>query len=188
MEPIDRWVQRGLGSLVGLGVVRNERLRELMDELRALKKRPDRADGTRPPGRPETPTQPAAAFSAKVLAVNGDVASVNAGSRRGVKAGMRLILFRQDKFVAFLKVSETDADKAAGIITDRKLDPMAGDGVMADSSGFDREAGRYRVWGIGTADGPALPKPPPASRAVGQVGPYPVRRWQDSEHMSGTDA
>lgn len=60
-----------------------------------------------------------------------DMASINIGSAKGVVPGMTLIIYRGASFVAHLKVAEVDINGAAGVITDRKLDPMQGDKVTS---------------------------------------------------------
>ena len=80
---------------------------------------------------PTTPVDGPSGLEAQVIAVNNDVASIDAGSRKGLKSGMKLIVFRDSKFVAYLRVAEVDTNEAVGIITDRKLDPVTGDKVMS---------------------------------------------------------
>jgi len=60
-----------------------------------------------------------------------DMASINIGSAKGVVPGQTLIIYRGASFVAHLKVAEVDINGAAGVITDRKLDPMQGDKVTS---------------------------------------------------------
>ena len=110
---------------------KDERIAELSDKLEQLK----RLGGAAQPGiatavEPKTAAELGERFQADVLAINNDVASINAGSRKGVKTGMKLIIFRQDKFVAYLRISEVDINEAVGVVTDRKLDPVQGDKVM----------------------------------------------------------
>lgn len=64
-----------------------------------------------------------------VDAVRGDIASINIGSAKGIKRGMRLYVFRGTEFVAFLRIDEVRLDEAAGMILDRRLDPMPNDKV-----------------------------------------------------------
>ncbi len=60
-----------------------------------------------------------------------DMASINIGSAKGVVPGQTLIIYRGASFVAHLKVAEVDINGSAGVITDRKLDPMQGDKVTS---------------------------------------------------------
>lgn len=66
-----------------------------------------------------------------LTAISDDVGSINVGSAKGVKQGMRLIIFRGDKFVAHFKVSEVDINESVGIVVDRQADPVQGDKVMS---------------------------------------------------------
>ena len=66
-----------------------------------------------------------------LTAISDDVGSINVGSAKGVKQGMRLIIFRGDKFVAHFKVSEVDVNESVGIVIDRQADPVQGDKVMS---------------------------------------------------------
>ena len=66
-----------------------------------------------------------------MVAVSNDVVSINIGSAGGIKPGMRLIIYRENKFVANLRIAEVDINEAVGIISDKKQDPVQGDKVMA---------------------------------------------------------
>jgi chromosome segregation ATPase len=64
-----------------------------------------------------------------LTAVKDDMASINIGAGKGIVRGMKLIVYRGSSFVANLQVAEVDAYQAAGILVDRRLDPMPGDKV-----------------------------------------------------------
>lgn len=61
--------------------------------------------------------------------VRGDLAGINIGSAKGVKSGMKLIIYRASEFVAHLRVQEVGIEEAAGTIFDKRLDPIKGDKV-----------------------------------------------------------
>ncbi len=67
-----------------------------------------------------------------VTAIKGDLANVNVGSAKGVKQGMQLVIYRGPSYVAKLRVEQVDVGASAGVVIDRKLDPLQGDQV-ADS-------------------------------------------------------
>lgn len=64
-----------------------------------------------------------------ITAVEDDVASINIGSAKGVRKGMRLVVYRDSQFVGFLQVQLVYPDAAAGIIVEKRLEPMQGDKV-----------------------------------------------------------
>ncbi len=67
-----------------------------------------------------------------VQTVRGDLASVNVGSAKGVTPGMKMIIYRGANLVGFLRVETVDVGESAGIIFDRRLNPMQGDKVTTD--------------------------------------------------------
>lgn len=64
-----------------------------------------------------------------ITAVDNDVASINIGAAKGIKKGMKLIVFRDGNFVAFLQVQLVDLNSAAGVIVNKRLEPRATDKV-----------------------------------------------------------
>lgn len=66
-----------------------------------------------------------------VTAVQNNLASVNVGSAHGVKAGMKLIVYRGDQFVGNLKVEQVRVNESAGIMVDKRLSPQQGDKVTS---------------------------------------------------------
>jgi predicted nucleic acid-binding Zn-ribbon protein len=141
-ETIDRLRQENIqvSDLLRDVEARNERLEKqarvlqeqkiaLEEELADLRDRI--ASGEVAAGGAETVTTPAVTqdLTGTVTAVRGDYASVNLGSAQGVQRGMQMIIYRGDQFVANLRVEEVDIAQAAGIITDRRLDPQQGDKV-----------------------------------------------------------
>jgi uncharacterized phage infection (PIP) family protein YhgE len=69
-----------------------------------------------------------------VTAVSGNLASVNVGSAHGVKEGMRLIVYRGDQFVGHLKVEQVEVNEAAGMVINKRLDPIQGDRVTSPTA------------------------------------------------------
>jgi hypothetical protein len=78
------------------------------------------------------PLPPATKITGTVTAVSDNLASVNVGSAHGVKAGMKMILFRGDQFVGHLKIEQVRVNESAGIVMNKQLDPMQGDRVTSD--------------------------------------------------------
>jgi len=72
---------------------------------------------------------PAETIVATLTDVKGDYASINVGSAKGIKRGMKLIVFRGGEFVSKLRIDMVDPGQAAGVIIDRRLDPVQGDKV-----------------------------------------------------------
>ncbi len=84
--------------------------------------------------RPKKARSPKAASAQKkilatITAVKDNVASIDRGTRHGVGKGMRLIIYRDDKFIGYLSVAVVDLDQAAGFVTTKALDVKAGDKV-----------------------------------------------------------
>jgi len=79
--------------------------------------------------------------NATILAVSEGIASINAGTAKGVKAGMRLVVYRDDRFVGYLKISEVDAQEAAGIMVDSVLTAQRGDKVTTQQAVRSTTAG-----------------------------------------------
>jgi myosin heavy subunit len=75
-----------------------------------------------------------AGLAGTVTTVRGNIASVNIGSAQGIKEGMKLIVYRGDQFVGHLKVEQVDVNQAAGMVTEKQLDPMQGDRVTSAAS------------------------------------------------------
>ena len=67
-----------------------------------------------------------------VTAVRGELASVNIGSAHGVVRGLKLYIYRDDRFVGYLRVDEVDEGESAGTVVDKQLDPVEGDKVTND--------------------------------------------------------
>ena len=78
---------------------------------------------------------------ATILAVKDRIASINAGTAKGVKAGMRLVVYRNDRFVGYLKVIEVEAQEAAGLIIESVLDAQQGDKVTSEQTMRNATAG-----------------------------------------------
>jgi predicted RNase H-like nuclease (RuvC/YqgF family) len=80
----------------------------------------------------EAPAAPTGDITGTVTAVKGDLASINVGSAQGVQKGMKLVIYRGNKWVAHLRVEEVDVSQAAGIVMDKQLDPAQGDKVASN--------------------------------------------------------
>ena len=71
---------------------------------------------------------------ATVLAVKEGIASINAGSAKGVKPGIRLVVYRRNRFVGYLKIIEVEAQESAGLIVEAVLDAQQGDKVTNEET------------------------------------------------------
>ena len=67
-----------------------------------------------------------------ITAVRGDLASINIGAAQGIKQGMKLYIYRDARFVGYLRVMEVQDGEAAGEIVDRQVDPIPGDKITND--------------------------------------------------------
>jgi hypothetical protein len=103
----------------------DKKLRELQDLLTPEQRRKLASDEKTPDPIPDRPIE------GTLTALTDDVGSINVGSAKGVKQGMKLIIFRGGKFVAHFKVSEVDINESVGIVIDRQVDPIKGDKVMS---------------------------------------------------------
>lgn len=105
--------------------VRYERIRELEEENELLQSGGAIASSA---GEKMVPVA-SQKITGTISAIKGDYASINLGSAKGIQPGMRLIVYRGADLVGFLRVDEVDISQAAGIIVERRLDPMQGDKV-----------------------------------------------------------
>jgi len=64
-----------------------------------------------------------------ITAIDNDVASINIGAAKGIKKGMRLIVFRDGDFVSFLQIELVDLNSAAGVLVNKRLEPRQNDKV-----------------------------------------------------------
>lgn len=88
-----------------------------------------------PDGSGDTGPQTPRELSGTVLAVSGNIVSINVGSAKGVRRGMELIITRGALYLGKLRISEVTAESAAGLVTDNKMDVKAGDKVASGRSG-----------------------------------------------------
>lgn len=80
-------------------------------------------------GKKKKPIVDTPRIDGTLTTVRGDLAGINIGSAKGVKTGMKLIIYRASEFVAHLRVQEVGIEEAAGTIFDKRLDPIKGDKV-----------------------------------------------------------
>ncbi len=73
-------------------------------------------------------------ISGTVTSVRDNLASINIGSAQGVKEGMKLMIYRGDNFVAYLRIEEVRVDRAVGTVADQRLQPMQDDKVASPSA------------------------------------------------------
>ena len=104
-----------------------EKNEELKNEIKDLRER-FAAGGQRPSEAPEVRgTGPV--ITGTITAIDRDVASISIGSAQGIKLGMKLMIYRSQDFVAYMTIENVDVGEAAGIITDKRLEPKQGDAV-----------------------------------------------------------
>ena len=114
--------------------VYSEKIVELQDKIEELNielvryKRGDKAPmpGGKDDRIPDTPP-----IEGTILAVDGAIASINVGSARGVRRGMRLVIYRGSNYVGRLHIVEVNARSAAGSVVDSPLQPQIGDKVVS---------------------------------------------------------
>jgi hypothetical protein len=103
---------------------RDERIAELEEQVRR-----GPATAAKTEGQPAPVTQK---VSGSITAVQGELASVNIGSAKGLARGAKLFIYRDANFVGYLRITDVDEDAAAGTIQDKQLDPVVGDKVTND--------------------------------------------------------
>jgi small-conductance mechanosensitive channel len=106
-----------------------EQLVERDDRLRQLEQQSGVSAAARPTSAPVGAVRSDVPISGTVTSVRGELASINVGSAKGVKPGMQLIIYRGSEYVAKLRVDQVDVGQSAGIISDKRLDPLQGDKV-----------------------------------------------------------
>ena len=72
---------------------------------------------------------PARDIVGTVTAVKDDVASINLGSAKGIRPNMKLMIYRDEGFVGYLRVENVEASESAGFVFDNVRDAMPGDKV-----------------------------------------------------------
>ncbi len=85
--------------------------------------------GCAPAERPQVDPSQAA-----VTAVRGELAAINRGSADGVRAGSVFEIRRGEERIARLRIGEVGEHSAAGMICDRRADPLVGDRVVAEAN------------------------------------------------------
>lgn len=96
-----------------------QREREIADLVRrwAERDKPTVAVGPEDGVRPPVPM-----IRGTITAVDEDAASINIGSAKGIKKGMKLIVYRDgDGFVSYLQIELVDLNSAAGVVVSKRL-------------------------------------------------------------------
>lgn len=70
----------------------------------------------------------------RVNGVKENLVSVNIGSAKGIKEGMKLTISRSGKLVGSLIVQRADLGESAGVLTDKQMDPQINDTVRPASN------------------------------------------------------
>ena len=110
----------------GVAVRDLEIANELIAKYRRKHPNIDADDGKGTNGTPEV--------HATILAVKEGIASINAGSAKGIRSGMRLVVYRGAQFVGYLKIIEVEAQEAAGLMVDAAVEAQQGDKVTDEQS------------------------------------------------------
>ncbi len=105
-------------------------IRELVGKVEDLK----RTGATASTGTDDGGVSAPANVSGKITAVRNGLASINIGSAQGVKEGMKLMVYRGDNFVSYLRVEEVRVDRAVGTIADQVLQPAQDDKVASPAA------------------------------------------------------
>lgn len=106
-----------------------EQLVERDDRLRQLEQEYGVSTAARTTTAPVAGARSDVPINGTVTSVRGELASINVGSAKGVKPGMQLIIYRGSEYVAKLRVDQVDVGQSAGIISEKRLDPLQGDKV-----------------------------------------------------------
>ena len=82
-------------------------------------------------GKPvATGTEEGQKIDGQITAASGNTASVNIGSAKGIKKGMRLIVYRDNRntvqILGYLQISDVDLSESGGVIVDRQGDVKPG--------------------------------------------------------------
>lgn len=108
----------------------DEQIQELREQLKEVQAR--LAAGGNAAKAGETPVLPEAdtVISGTVTAVKDDMASINVGSAKGVKTGMKFTVYRGAQYVGMFQVQgDVGLDSSAGVIVLKRLDAAMGDKV-----------------------------------------------------------
>lgn len=88
---------------------------------------PDRGEPTE---TPDAMAEQSKRIFGKLTEVDDVTLIINIGKEKGVEKGMRLIVFRDDKFVGYLEVVRVMDTTSAGTMVNRIRDPQVGDNVI----------------------------------------------------------
>lgn len=69
-------------------------------------------------------------LAGKITSIDDQIIKINVGSLHGLQAGMRLIVYRRDKFVGYLRVDIVGDTTAAGAMSRQVFAPQIGDNVV----------------------------------------------------------
>jgi len=84
----------------------------------------------RQPGMEIRPVVQQPEITGRITAIYQDVAQINIGSAQGIQRNMKLMVYRGGDFVAHLIIDDVEVGEAAGIIVNKRLEPMQGDMVV----------------------------------------------------------
>ena len=129
LEEMLKATQADVERLTKVSRVRLEQITEKDEQIRELTELLEAAKAGGPATAAGKPDMPAPSITGTVDSVRGDLVGINIGAAKGIKPGMKLIVFRGTNFVAHLRIQEVDVNQAAGVLADKQLDPMPGDKV-----------------------------------------------------------
>jgi len=69
-------------------------------------------------------------IAGKITSIDDQIIKINVGSLHGLQAGMRLIVYRRDKFVGYLRIDIVGDTTAAGAMSRQVFPPQIGDNVV----------------------------------------------------------
>lgn len=119
--------QATASQLEVLAKSRVEQVRELEQQLQTLQAQVA-AGATGTQTTDVAPTSPDKIVGT-ITAVGKNTASLNIGSAQGVQQGMKMIIYRGGQWVADIRIDEVELQQAAGVIIERRVDPVQGDKV-----------------------------------------------------------
>jgi hypothetical protein len=81
------------------------------------------------PVAPDNTGEAGVTIKGTIIAVKGDIASINIGYAKGVRKGDIADVSRGADYVCRLQIQDVDMNQAAGLIVSKKLDPAANDKI-----------------------------------------------------------
>ena len=81
----------------------------------------------------EAPVAPADISAAIATVLKTGIASIDVGSARGIRRGMKLVIHRDGQFLAYLRITLVSPDDSAGLVVGKRADVKPGDRVSSEA-------------------------------------------------------